>query len=385
MVSLDALLSSLANDHLLVAKKITRLLIPSYFPLKVSSKEACNRFVALIRRSTAAAARFCEFALSEGASPKSLMELIRVCVDFILSPDNLNLDQIDGLFVAAVNICCILLTESSSRVALNELFSGEKLESLFTAAKTPSSRTSVLSIASMIHSDNASELLKHCMCLIMNCGGLSENVDRHSEVRAAHKLMLSCDKFNGLFEVLTNHLQEIASGFHDKFGLEMPKYHVSSVKRKKVKQYMKSNRSNGKRSMNSGMSSVEYELVVASGIAWQIKDLLVSVETRNAVLNSPMLDLVLSALKVIAQVNIEHCMHHESLDTSPVLAYAAVAMHKSLQSLELTDTNNYGNGNTNSSQSMRPSLEVSNNICLCVIFESLSKKKKNLFESFDFI
>lgn len=380
MVGLDTLLSSLAKDHSHVAKKITRLLMPSYFPLKVSSKEACNRFIALIRRSPTAAARFCEFALSEGASLKSLMELIRVCVDFILSPDNLKLNH--GLFAGAANICRNLSTESSSQVALNELFSGEKLKSLFMAAKTPHSRTSVLSIASMVHLDSASGLLKHCMCLIMNCDGFSENVDRQAEVRAAHKLMLSCDRFNELFEALANNLHEIASGFHEKFGLEMPKQYVPSVKRKKVrlsrKSSIKSSHSNGKGSMNSSMSSVEYELLVASMIAWQIKDLLVSVETRNSVLNSPMLNLVFSALKVIAQVNIEHCMHCESLDTSPVLAYAAVAMHISLQSVELTNTNDIGNDGTNSSQSTRPSLEVSNIFYLCILFESFLGKKDNL-------
>ncbi|KAJ8638309.1 hypothetical protein MRB53_012576 [Persea americana] len=341
VVGLDTLLSSLAKDHSLVAKKLTRLLMPSYFPLKVSSKEACNRFIALIRRSPTAAARFCEFALSEGASLKSLMELVRVCVDFILSPDSLKFNHVDGLFAGAANICRNLSTESSSQIALNELF--------------------------------------------------SENVDRQAEVRAAHKLMLSCDRFNALFEALANNLQEIASRFHEKFGLEMAKQYVPSVKRKKVrlsrKSSMKSSHSNGKGSMNSSMSSVEYELVVASMIAWQIKDLLVSVETRNSVLNSPMLNLVFSALKVIAQVNIEHCMHCESLDTSPVLAYAAVAMHISLQSVELTDTNDIGNEGTNGLQSTRPSLEQTtldlmlNHLINCtekLFHVSISAKSSNL-------
>ncbi|GFZ18822.1 ARM repeat superfamily protein [Actinidia rufa] len=80
VVRLDLLLSTLANDQPLIAQKITKLLMPSYFPSKVTVEEACNRCVTLIKRSPMAGARFCEFALSEGASYQSLVELVKVFI-----------------------------------------------------------------------------------------------------------------------------------------------------------------------------------------------------------------------------------------------------------------------------------------------------------------
>ncbi|XP_077233804.1 ARM repeat superfamily protein [Tasmannia lanceolata] len=340
VVGLDALLSSLASDHPLVAQKITRLLIPSYFPSKVTLKEACSRCVALIRRSPIAGARFCEFAISEGSSLNSHVELVRVFIGLALSPSGLNPDQIDGFIIAAVNLCQSMLSEISCKETLNELFSGEKLKCMFTAASTVRARTSILSVASIISQDNVSELLEQCMGLILKCGGLSENVEGQEEVRAAHKLMMSYGRFDDLFEALTNLLQMASSRLHIKFGSEMPKQDVLRRKKKKVKLPVKTSKKLnhvGKRLLNSGMANAEDDYVLAAAAAWQIKDLLKYEDTRNAVLNSPVLELAFYSLKAISWVTIQQCWHWESLDTSPVLAYTALSLHTCLENIDITD------------------------------------------------
>ncbi|XP_058081302.1 uncharacterized protein LOC131229378 isoform X2 [Magnolia sinica] len=362
VVGLEALLSSLSNDHPLVAKRITRLLIPSYFPSKVTPKEACNRCVALIRRSPTAGARFCEFALSEGSSPKPLMELVRFCVSLSLSPDGLNPDQIDGFSIAAANICSSLLSEASNKMALNELITGKKLKRLLSVVTSERAHASVLNIASMTSPDNAAWLLEQSMDLLRNCVSLSENVEKQAEVRAAHKLVLFCGRFDDFFEALVNHLQRTASRCHTKFGSDMP-MHCIPTRRKKVKLSVKtstkSSMVNGKRLSNCGISNVEGDYVIAAVMAWQIKDLLVSVDTRNAVLNSPISDLALSALKVISQVNIEQCIHCEFLDTSPVLAYTSLATHMALHNVDVANTSDVGDNERNSLHSTRISPEQS--------------------------
>lgn len=82
---LDLLLPSLATDHSSIATRLTRLLLPSYFPSKIPVPDACLRCLALVKKSPEAGARFCEFALAEGASPSSLLELIKVFCNAIMA------------------------------------------------------------------------------------------------------------------------------------------------------------------------------------------------------------------------------------------------------------------------------------------------------------
>ncbi|XP_068657118.1 uncharacterized protein [Aristolochia californica] len=345
VVSLDSLLSSLANDSSFIARKITRLLITSYFPSKVVLKEACNRCAALIKRSPLAGARFCEFALSEGSSPNSLMELIRVCVELALSPSQLNSYQIEGFLLAAANLSRSLASENLAKSTLSEFFSGQKLKSLLNAASTSRARTAVLSICSTVSPENVIGLLEQIMNLIANYGDLYDNVERQEEVRAAHGVILSCGRFDDFFKDLANRLHVAASCCQAKFGFEMPK---QSVKRKKVhlstKNSVRANNPSGKKSHN-----LKEDYVFAVGVAWQIKDLLQSSDTREAVLNSPLVDVAFSALETISQVNIEQCCC-DSFGISPVLAYIALAMHTSLQHTEPTSAEDGGSGNNNDSR-----------------------------------
>ncbi|GKU94886.1 hypothetical protein SLEP1_g8312 [Rubroshorea leprosula] len=323
VVDLSVLLNTLATDQSPVAQKITRLLLPSYFPSRLTTEEACNRCVTLMMRSPLAGARFCEFALLEGASPKSLMQLVKVFVGLILSNKKLEAAQIEGLLVASSNICSYLVTEPSQRDALKELFSGEKVKCLFAAASAGRAQSSIFNIASTFSSENGVSLLEDCMGLVTDCSDLSKNVEKQAEVRSAHKLLVSCDALDDMLEVLTRHLQKTAYRCHIKFGTEVSKQSPFSVKRKKCKvKNAKWKHVSGKKSSN-----FEDDYSVAVGISWQIKDLLALEDTRKAILGSQAMDHVFAALKVLSEVSIVQCMNCEYMDPYPILAYTGLALH----------------------------------------------------------
>ncbi|KAE8670834.1 ARM repeat superfamily protein, putative isoform 2 [Hibiscus syriacus] len=186
VVGLEVLLNTLASDQPHVAQKITRLLMPSYFPARLAIEEACNRCVTLMKRSPLAGARFCEFALLEGASLKSMMELFKVFISLRLSNAKLGAPVVEGLLVASANLCSSLANEQTQQDSLRELFSGGRVKRL-------------LAVASTAH-------LGNCMSIVTDCSDLSENLEKQAEV--------SC---------------------HIKFGTEAPKQNVSPVKRKKAK------------------------------------------------------------------------------------------------------------------------------------------------------
>ncbi|KAK9284726.1 hypothetical protein L1049_023903 [Liquidambar formosana] len=362
VIGLDVLLSTLAKDQVVVAQKITRLLIPSYFPSKVTLKEACNRCVTLIKRSPVAGARFCEFALSEGASLKSLMQLVIVLISSVLSPDKLDPEQVEGLLVAAANLCNDLVIEASYKAALKELFSSEKLKCLISVATTGRAQSSIFNIVSTTSPDDVSGIFEECMGLVTNCSGLSENVERQAEVRSAHKLMLSCDWFEDMFEGLTRLLQKAAFGCHVKFGTEMPKQTVPHAKHKKVKSSAKISAKwkqvSRKKTPNTATSIFEEVYPISAGIAWQIKDLITSEDTRKAMLGSQTLELAFFALKVISEVSIVQCIHCEYMDTSPILAYTALALHMTICNVHINGTNNHGTKMNDGLDSASSSLEA---------------------------
>ncbi|KAJ9170574.1 hypothetical protein P3X46_018672 [Hevea brasiliensis] len=333
VVGLDVLLSTLANDQPQVAQKITRLLIPSYFPSKVSIGEACNRCVTLIKRSPKAGAKFCEFAVSEGASLKSLMELVKALINLVLSLEKLDADQIEGLLAAASSLCNSLVGEPCYNDALKELFSGGKVKCLFAAASTGCAQSSVFNIFSAVCPEDMASLVEECMHVITNCSGISENVELQAEVRSARKLLLSCDGFDDMFEAQTKLLQKTAYRCHVKFGIELPKQRISSGKRKKCNSVKIS--AKWKHVSGKNASDFEEDYSIAVGIGWQIKDFLVSEDTRKAVLGSQALELPFLALKVISEVSILQCVCCEYMETSPLLAYTALALHMTLQNINI--------------------------------------------------
>ncbi|XP_040872648.1 uncharacterized protein [Glycine max] len=337
VVELDVLLSALASDQPPVAQKITKLLLPSYFPSKVPIEEACNRCVTLVKRAPMAGARFCQFAILEGASKSHLMELVKVFLSLILSPDKLDANQIEGFLVATSYVCDSLACEPCYINALKELLDGEKMKGLLTLASKGQAQSSLFNIVSNVRPDDVAGILEECMSVVTNCSGLPEDVDRQTEIRSAHKLLLSLGGFDDLIEALTAFLHKAAYRCHIKFGVDMPSHSVSFAKRKKSK-------SSGKFSIKSKIinrkQSFEDDYLVAVGVTWQVRDLLLQEDTRKAILESPSLEMLFVSLKVISEVSIVHCGHHEYIDICPVLAYVAFALQMTVDNVGRSSIHN---------------------------------------------
>lgn len=336
VVNMEDLLSCLANDHARVAQRITQLLLPSYFPSKMNLKEACGRCIALIKRSPLAGARFCEFALSEGSSYKSLLELLKVCVTLIITSKNLKSEQISGLFMASAKLCCSLSTELPNKMVLAELFPDSKLKSLLSVATSQSAKAAVLTIVSVVSSDNSTFLHDMCISAITNCTGIDNNLETQYLVRAAHNSMISNGWVEDLFGVLMSSLQRTALDFIDKNEMESSEV-VQSLKKKINKMPAKSTHSNRKGKANMGMSKMEENLSNAAGVAWQMKELLMNADAKSALLKSPNLKIVVSALRIISRVSIEQYSRWECLDSSAIIAYLAISMQISLQNMSNKD------------------------------------------------
>lgn len=329
VVNLDVLLTTLSNDQPPVAQRIVRLLLPSYFPAKVNVTEACTRITTLIKRSPMAGARFCEFLASEGASAKSLMELVRVLTDIVLSADKLDADHLKGIFVALGHLCRNLVYESSRSDPLKELFSSEKLKGLLAAAVLGNAQSSLFDIVSIVSPDGATGLLEECLAAVSNCHGLSANEEKQAEVRSAHKLAISCRWFDHMFEALSRLLQDTAIKCNEHFSIEIPREITPSAKRKKSRLTRESGKSkcvNGK-----GPLAFKNSCQISLGIAWQINDLLASEISRKAMFKSKYLKVVIVSLKVISEISIGHSLCNDYMDALLVDAYMALSLHMTLQ------------------------------------------------------
>ncbi|XP_057761176.1 uncharacterized protein LOC130981617 [Arachis stenosperma] len=337
VVELDSLLSILASDQPPVAQKITKLLMPSYFPSKVPIEEACNRCITLMRRSPMGGAIFCKFAILEGAPKDHLMELIKAFMSLVLSPHKLDANQIEGFLVAASYLCDDLASELCYKNALKQLFTQEKVKKLLTLASTGQAQSSLFNLLSAVHPDGVAGLLEECMAIVTNCNGLSEDVDRQSEVRSAHKLLLSLGYFDDMLEALTSLLHKAAYRCHIKFGTVMPSHSISSVKGKKSK-------SSGNFSFKSKIinrkQSFEDDYLVAVGIAWQVRDFLLNEDTRKALLRPQTLEMLFLSLKIISEVTIVHCGEYDYMDISPILAYMAIALQMTVDIVSTTSIQN---------------------------------------------
>ncbi|KAI3451928.1 hypothetical protein Pfo_008593 [Paulownia fortunei] len=337
VVRIDVLFSILADDQPIIARKITKLLIPSYFPSKVTEEEACKRCITLIKRSPTAGARFCEFAALEGASLRSLMKLFKVLIA-TLSSIKLDEEQIEGLLTAASHLCTNLAKDASFQAALKEELSAEKLKTLFAVASTARAQSSVCNIISTMSLDAVDDLFEDCMGLITKCSGLSDNIERQAEVRSAHKMILSCGWFDDMFEALVEFLQRAACGCHVNFGIELGKQNGRSATRMRTKSSMKISsklkHSNRKNSSNTYKNRFLEDYAIAVGVAWQMKDLLLSENTREAMLGSGNLESACLALKVISEASFLHCLQHDYLNTYPVSAYTTLTLHMSLHNIQ---------------------------------------------------
>ncbi|TYK12815.1 ARM repeat superfamily protein, putative isoform 1 [Cucumis melo var. makuwa] len=337
VVSLDVLLTVLAHDQPIISQKITRLLMPSYFPTKVSIEEACSRCITLIRRSPMAGARFCEFAASQGASLKSIVQLVRTLIDLVSSSAKLDESYIDGLLLSAKYLCSCISKEPCYKFDLKDLFTAEKLKCLLSVAQSRCARSSLFNIVSSFSPDDFTDLLEECMQLITNCRGLSEDIEKQAEVRSGHRFFLACDALDIMFEAMSLILQKFAYRCHIRFGTEKPKLSVSSAKRKKCKF---SGKVLSKLKNFGGKKCVAFEedYFVAVGVLWQVKDLLSDEKTKNALLSCQTIETIFQSLKVICEVSIVQCVNYDYMDVSPVLAYASLALHMSFQREKLEQT-----------------------------------------------
>ncbi|XP_042020066.1 uncharacterized protein LOC121767801 isoform X3 [Salvia splendens] len=305
VVPLDVLISALVDDQAVIARKITRLLVPSYFPSKVTEEEACKRVITLMKRSPTAGARFCEFVALEGASLRSLMRLFK-----------------DASFLAA----------------LKEELSAKNLKALFAVASSTRAQASVCNIISLASPDAAGDLFEDCMGLIKKCSSLLDDTEKQAEVRHAHKMIVSSGWFDDMFEDLVGFLQRAAHGCHVKFGIGSGKESTKSTTRTKkgsstiIKS--KSKHGTGKKPSATGENRFLEDYALAVGLAWQIKDLLLSDGTSKAILGSRNLKRAYSALKVISEASILHSLQYEDLNTFPVSAYTALTLHMSLHNVK---------------------------------------------------
>ncbi|GJM95914.1 hypothetical protein PR202_ga12705 [Eleusine coracana subsp. coracana] len=359
VIGLDTLLSSLANDHPRIAQKITKLLIPSYFPSKLTPKEVCARCIALIKRSPAAGARFCEFVLSEGSSPRSIIETIKVSVTLALSQTGLNSEQTDGLIIASINLIKSLSDEGCSGLAaLREFFTNEKLKLILKTVASEGARAALLTIAPVVLPDDLSVLHEVCMDIVVNAGMISKQEECQETVLAAHKLIFLSGWSDELFEALTDILQSKACHFAEIYGLEPLTYPVAASRRKKGKSLKKTPASDHASRKGSSISKVSNdELATASGTAWQINEILKVVEMRDAFLQSSHSETAFTSLKVICKVYIEQCLHLPSLDLAPLLAYLSLATNSVLPDVDQTGISCSENPSSKLSQKGKASLK----------------------------
>ncbi|KAJ4867035.1 ARM repeat superfamily protein [Raphanus sativus] len=335
VVSLDVLLSVLASDQTHVAKGIARLLMPSYFPSRKRAEEACTRCRTLINRNPLAGARFCEFLVSLGATLQSARQLVGFFLDSILSGDDeLEENQIEGLLLASYHLCKDLVAADSGCMAsLKQLLPGEKLKSLLAFAPTAQAQSAVFDILAMVSPDTVSDVLEDCMSLVVNCGGLPGDEGRQVEMRSVHKLLLSSNAFSDLIGTFTSILQKTAYRCQINFGNEVERKNVYSATRKKSK----SSSAKWKHVSEKNAISFEEDYSVAVGIAWQIKDLLITEDARKAILESSDVEELCIALKVVSQTSILQSSCCVCMDVYPVLAYTSLALHMTLRNLNTDD------------------------------------------------
>lgn len=346
VVNLDSILCSLATDLCLVAQRLTRLLIPSYFPSKVPVSEACNRFITLVKRSPLAAARFCEYALSEGVPPKSLIELVKVLISLFMGPTDLDTKEKEGILLAIRNLCSSLASNQSCKIALCELFSCDNFNCMLSSASSPSAYTAILKIASIIPPKDISVVVKHCINLIMDYSAVLQNKTKQEEFRAAHKLILAWGGFDDLLETLSqllHNVSNIAGSGSIASEINRSKQDRSRKSHRKtkwpIKMSMKWNTMKGRgQSHKYGKDHNEESLTIAIAAAWQVENLLAEEDTRKALLASSKLEHLSSGLKLTVQMIFRlHSDFSDCMVVSPLRAYMALIMHVAIRRSSFKD------------------------------------------------
>eukprot|EP00250_Pteridium_aquilinum_P012315 c20650_g1_i1 orf=127-2499(-) len=339
VASLESLLSALESDKPPVQRRLTRLLIPSYFPSKTPLAEACNRCVALIKRAPQAGMRFCEWAMAEGVSPNSLLELVRVFVTLLSSSDGLEAEGQEGIFAALNQLCHSLANQKELKVLLGELLTRQTLKALLSNAVTPKSRTSIVQLVSVINPTDVPELFEYCSQIVTNFSTDALSSINSNEARSVHSLMLAWGGFDDLIQTLAKLLTHNSVGAEGVRKLcntgRSVKKNKSESKSPWTKSMKKScSTAEGKKGAEvSGQMQCLEKLRSALGAAWHVENLVEVEETRQAILAHESLPALVSGLR-----NTVYCVLHSSLEipvsdflkASPIRAYATLTVHMTL-------------------------------------------------------
>ncbi|MCO5567908.1 hypothetical protein L7F22_021604 [Adiantum nelumboides] len=333
VTSLELLLSALESDKPAVARRLTRLLISTYFPFRVPVIEACNRCVALIKRSPKAGVRFCEWAAAEGVSQSSLLELVRVLVDLVSSPEGLEAEGQEGIFAALNQLCHTLASQKELKFLLGDILTSQKLRTLMSGAATSKSRTFIVQMVSMINPTDVPELFEYCSQIVTNFSKATPSSINCNEARSVHSLMLAWGGFDDLVRTLVELLALVSVGNE---GLGRPFGSAKSGKKKKFEskspwtKSMKKRVSVGKGKKGAEVSRPFDNLQSALVAAWHLENLVEVDETRQKLLAHESLPTLVSGLRNTVHFVLKSCMEipvSDFLKGSPIRAYATLTVH----------------------------------------------------------
>ncbi|CAK9229150.1 unnamed protein product [Sphagnum troendelagicum] len=330
---LESLLVLLATDHSSVATRITRLLMPSYFPSNIRVQDACLRCLALVKRNPEAGAQFCRFALSEGASPSSLMELIGVFCNVIISSTVDGTETQEGVLGALGAVCHSMVTEEKLKSAMGEVLTGDVLIALLEWAPSADARSKIMRIASISSpKTDVSKLVKYCKQVVMERSSTPET--GFQEVRAVHALVLLWGGFDDLLQALIVSLQSSTAEPSLK-PLVMPS--SSNTKRGKRNKHEKKGMpiSSQQENLSSTVSSDQsvHDCTIFES-AWQVENLLAEDKTRKAILESPSSQELFSSLRKAAKAVFENPMAgigNPTMVHTPIAAYTKLSLYLALE------------------------------------------------------
>lgn len=338
----DFLLSCLASDNSLIARRLTRLLTPSFLPSELPQVEACIYCISLIRRFPGAGARFCRWALEEGVSRELLLELVKA----LSRADETGKDTGDGtagLLACLLEICCSLAVDKSGQKCLRDVLSIDVVTSLMNRVSTPQERSSVLRVASLLPPDDVPRLFAHCRDVLLSCETAC-SPDSVQEIRAAQLFVLAWGGFSDLIDALMKVLRHVAgrlpldkkiasqdtlaalkqSGNGEPRGRKRKKSAWSKVMLMSGKNYKDclSNRLE---------ASAEGSIEVAARAAWQIQNLLAEEATRKPLVSSDAVSHLLALLREVTRGVVSRAQSLQvcgDVEASPVvLAYVRLSLH----------------------------------------------------------
>ncbi|KAL3681920.1 hypothetical protein R1sor_024876 [Riccia sorocarpa] len=326
VVPVESLLSSLSTDNALVAQRLCKVLLPSYFPAKVAPKEACSRCVVLLKRSPEAGTQFCKWLFSQGASGTSLLELVKTLATMARDEEECSNEVRTEIFHALSEVCKSMLSEDEWSEAIGEVLNGDMLAALIACAPDSLARSYILQVASCLPPKDVSKLINHCADLVMKCSATQADV---AEVRAVHALVLAWGGLDDLLKALVMILSE--SSTVASLTSPIPVRVQSSVTNRRTgsKRGKSVRRSPSQQEELRRHNSAD-KFTAAVGVAWQVETLLSEEETREAVLANIHLKDVLLGLKSLSRNAIKLAADSPSALTSTFYPASAVVAYMKL-------------------------------------------------------